>query len=580
MPDDMQAPDPSQVMAGMGIPMPDVGQASAQMPQLAPGAILPAQASQPQPQTQPQQSATSPSPRPILLDLIRGLIHPQAQNLAAARPTSRVDVLENFLSNIIPALGAGFANEGHGPGAALRGAGAAMGAPYQQSVERFQMGQQAQQQQAQTQLTQAQAAAVPAEAQAKIAGMTASPRWDPTTKEFLGTMNDAGFANYLKGQGAASVTARSKQAIAELGTLANQGKVAIVKPAAGGGYAAYDKQGNLLKVLEGSIDPAQMQKVSTTQDFLPDGAGGWIVQPKTTVSGPVQPVSSLGQLQNKVPALGQSQTPQQQIQQKVPNLGAQSPLRRSGPGQIYGKGSIFAYDPQTNERVLTTPAEVAQKGYANPIPVKEGEIDKYRGSQVQFNDVQANLSRYVAAANRFAKEGQPSDGVGISLALNESKIGGGIHLGPAGIEIPGYSSLAEAADRVARSASYKSLTPAGKDLVDGYFRTMAAIPAYQKALTGIGKSNKEMLDLELANIPNPTMAPADILRKLSAFQENVDQGSAGIPRMPGIPTLQDTRRKFEGSSRNTSQPSANTQAPPFSAMQVLSDLGLTGGATQ
>ena len=195
--------------------------------------------------------------------------------------------------------------------------------------------------------------------------------------------------------------------------------------------------------------------------------------------------------------------------------------------------------------MLTTASEVSEKGFQQPMPVKSADVEKWRTAQVQFNDVQSNLSRYTAAAKRFSQEGKPSDIIGINAALNESKIGGGIHLGPAGIEIPGYSSLAEAADRVTRSESYKALSPAGKDLVDGFFRTMAAVPAYQKALTNIGKTNKEMLELELRNIPNPTMAPADILRKLAAFQENVDQGASGIPRIAGIPTLKETKAKFE-----------------------------------
>jgi hypothetical protein len=86
---------------------------------------------------------------------------------------------------------------------------------------------------------------------------------------------------------------------------------------------------------------------------------------------------------------------------------------------------------------------------------------------------------------------------------------------------------------------------------------MASVPAYQKALTGIGRLNKEVIDLELANIPNPTMAPSDQLRKLQAFQENVDQGATGIPRMPGIPTLAETKAKFESAV----QP-AQRLAPP------------------
>lgn len=150
MPDDPQAPDPSQ----LGIPPtppPDLGQAPPPLPGLAPPQAPP------QPPQQPQQQSGPPSPRPILLDLIKGLVHPTAQDMAGARPTSRTDVLESFLGNFMTALGSGF-QAAKGPGAALKGFGAAVGAPYQQSVERYQLGQQQQAQQAQMDQEQAKTA--------------------------------------------------------------------------------------------------------------------------------------------------------------------------------------------------------------------------------------------------------------------------------------------------------------------------------------------------------------------------------------------------------------------------------------
>ena len=67
-----------------------------------------------------------------------------------------------------------------------------------------------------------------------------------------------------------------------------------------------------------------------------------------------------------------------------------------------------------------------------------------------------------------------------------------------------------ATSRVANSTAFKNLSLAGQDLVDKYFRMMSSIPEYQKAETGIGRTNKEMLDFELKNIPDPTMPPGII----------------------------------------------------------------------
>src|SRR5215469_15220691 len=69
----------------------------------------------PTPQAQPQQAAQPPSPRFIAADLIRGMVNPSAVTLANGRPASgSAPVFENFLSNFVQAVGAGF-SAGHGP---------------------------------------------------------------------------------------------------------------------------------------------------------------------------------------------------------------------------------------------------------------------------------------------------------------------------------------------------------------------------------------------------------------------------------------------------------------------------------
>lgn len=107
-------------------------------------------------QTQIQPSGGPPHPHLILADLVKGLINPKSQQSAGNRPTSRADVMETFLGNFMQALGSGL-QAAHGPGAALKGAGAAIGAPYQQSLERYQLGNQGALQQAQAGQTSAEA---------------------------------------------------------------------------------------------------------------------------------------------------------------------------------------------------------------------------------------------------------------------------------------------------------------------------------------------------------------------------------------------------------------------------------------
>lgn len=131
----------------------------------------------PPPTQQPQVSSTPPRsnqpPRmggmPLIAQYIQGMIKGGTQGGIGPsgypqQPTSRGDMTLNFLGQFLGNLAQGLSQAGHGPGANLRGFGAAVQAPYQRSLQDFQVQQQAQeqqariaQQQAQTELAQAQA---------------------------------------------------------------------------------------------------------------------------------------------------------------------------------------------------------------------------------------------------------------------------------------------------------------------------------------------------------------------------------------------------------------------------------------
>lgn len=283
---DPVAPDPTQPLSeSLGLPA-GLAQSQTATPQLAPQGYQ--------------------GPRPILMDLIQGLIKPkmQAQPGQMARPVSRAATFEDFLGNFVGALGQGFAAAGHGPGAAARGAGAAIGAPLQMQQQQQAFQQQQAQQAAQTQMTQEQAAALPAQRQAQINALTAQPRFDPQSQAYLGTMNDAQYQNYLKGQGAAGVAgqsrldvaklgAQTKMSIAELNAATKNGAVKFVKPIQDPNspgkvmFGAFDAQGNFLRPLDNSIDPSSLAKVNT--QMQPDGNGGYVMTQQNTTRPQLPP---------------------------------------------------------------------------------------------------------------------------------------------------------------------------------------------------------------------------------------------------------------------------------------------------
>jgi hypothetical protein len=213
-----------------------------------------------------------------------------------------------------------------------------------------------------------------------------------------------------------------------------------------------------------------------------------------------------------------------------------------------GQQPIFAVDPQTNERVMTTRPEQLAKGYTNPVAVKEGDVAKETDARAMINDVQLNKSRYLSAMQRVYSEPMTTAQKNALVALTPEKLG--VDFGSLfKLELP------DVIQKVANASSFSVLSPAQKQAVVGYYSTLASVPAAQKALTNIGKANKEMMDLELRTIPTPLMDQGTFQTMLDRFQGNIDQTSRKTVRMPGMPSTDDIRKLYEGRQQTQQGPS-------------------------
>jgi hypothetical protein len=210
-----------------------------------------------------------------------------------------------------------------------------------------------------------------------------------------------------------------------------------------------------------------------------------------------------------------------------------------------GDQPIFAVDPNTSERVMTTRPEAQAKGYTNPVPVREGDVSKETDARAMINDVQLNKSRYLASMQRVYSEPMTNAQKTALVALTPERLG--LDIGHVGSLSIGFS-LPDVMQKVSNASAFSALSPAQKQAVIGYYSTLASVPAAQKALTNIGKSNKEMMDLELRTIPTPLMDAGSFGAMLDRFQGNVDQTSKKTVRIPGMPSTSDIRDTYEGSA--------------------------------
>ena len=214
---------------------------------------------------------------------------------------------------------------------------------------------------------------------------------------------------------------------------------------------------------------------------------------------------------------------------------------------LIGTNPVIAFDPQTQQRVLTTMPQAQAKGFTNPIKASETDIQKETDATKQFNDVQMNISRF---RNAIVKLGSPADTHTTEIAhiLSEGKFDAG-HLASL---LPGASLSAEIVNQKQIAADWNNLTEAEQDAVTGYLRAKGSVIAFQKALTQSGRTSKEALAIEMQNLPSPLEASGPALKQMDAFQENIDTASKGLTRVPWLPSPSDVRSTIENEEASKS----------------------------
>lgn len=455
-----------------------------------------------------------PTPSPILYQLIRGLVHPQMVAPAPgqeARPVSRLATFEQFLGNFVNALGQGL-SAGHGPGAFGKGFGAAVTAPYQQDLQRFQLGQQAQANQAEIQQRQAQTALT--QRQAELAGQMATMNI-PGMGQVTVPMSQLG--NVLKGSGAAAIGAQAKMGVAQFQAMLAMGQVGRIETGPNGERIAYNKYGKPLGSLEGAVDPRFLPTQNTSQQWLETSPGTWQLVDKTSTSKKIP---------GAPPGTGGSNIP------KPKGAASSGGGAASGGGRtIYGGQVGVAFDPKTNEYVQTTPADAAKNGYQqfNKLTAKESEENRQLNNRLA--DVAQKITRYEDLLNKPLSQ---DDKDMISGVLSRDDFQLGAHAFGAGVEIP-----VDRLNQWLNAHNIKNMSPQAKQTLLAYENAREAMTGYQRVLSGSGRSSDKNLELNLNTMPSPVM-PADYIKEgIRQFKENVNIAGQGLPRMPGITRAKD-----------------------------------------
>ena len=219
---------------------------------------------------------------------------------------------------------------------------------------------------------------------------------------------------------------------------------------------------------------------------------------------------------------------------------------------IRNQDPVVAFDPKTNQRVFTTRGDAAANGLVGAgKALSEAEVSKEEAATRQFNDVQMNVSRYKVA---YANLKGPLSATDVnnmtliqSLTQQLEKPGEG---GFVGSLSAGYvPALANSAQRQSLAKAWGSLSPDARELLTGYLRAQGSIPAYQRALTGTGRTSQAAMQIELANLPPPTSGYTAASPQLKAFQENIDVASQGLVKFPWLEGPKDIQGRIESQIR-------------------------------
>ena len=113
-------------------------------------------------------------------------------------------------------------------------------------------------------------------------------------------------------------------------------------------------------------------------------------------------------------------------------------------------------------------------------------------------------------------------------------------------QVPGIAIRGEQRNEMLKAAGITDMSPEAQDVLFGYLRAKGSIIAFQKALTQVGRTSKEALEIEMNNLPSPIMRTDAARKQLEAFQENIDTASQGLTKVPWLESPKDVRARIEG----------------------------------
>jgi len=177
------------------------------------------------------------------------------------------------------------------------------------------------------------------------------------------------------------------------------------------------------------------------------------------------------------------------------------------------RSPLYAYDPQSNQTILTTRAQ-SQAGGMNSIrPVKETDISKDLHDTRVLNDIASKANQVWQSASAMDDKSLAST-VGAARYLSDH---------------PNSTW-----DQMVQAGVMGNVPQPVQNYLQDVMSLRESAMGLQKVLTGSARSNETQLNALLRTLPSMEPNSATVRSKLQRFTQNVTLLRQGIPRMPGI----------------------------------------------
>ena len=186
----------------------------------------------------------------------------------------------------------------------------------------------------------------------------------------------------------------------------------------------------------------------------------------------------------------------------------------------------------------------ADKIHSTFETITPADVNKDRQAVRQLNDVQKNTSAYRKSIDAIPSNISALAASNMEAIASDKTIGPKLEAFGLGLDTGMVNDVLKG---TSKASAWNHLSPQEQDAMIGYLRAKGSVLAYQKALTGVGRTNKEQMEIEMENLPAPWVGAKVADKQMDAWQQNIDRATEGFPsNLPGIKSPKQVREETEG----------------------------------